>query len=193
MIKRKKPLLRKAPIKRSTEKRVAPLYKKCDVGNHEVPSLFRSRTKNIESCCKNCIAKSTVNKNVSKKVLSKPQKDSISDLIEKTQKVFNAAIRKRDSRDGFFECISCSKTFPVDVMDAGHFLTIRYSAIRFNEDACHGQCHYCNRLEYGNYEGFKIGLLSRIGEVRMNAVLDQRHIEVKWDRSKLLEIIKKYK
>jgi hypothetical protein len=56
-------------------------------------------------------------------------------LTEKAQKVFNAYIRQRDSKDGYFTCISCFKTLPVESMNAGHYVPVKGgSFLRFHED-----------------------------------------------------------
>ena len=48
-----------------------------------------------------------------------PKPLTIPKLIKKAQIVFNAWIRERDSKDGYFTCIACFKTLKVEAMNAG--------------------------------------------------------------------------
>jgi len=110
-------------------------------------------------------------------------------LLEKTQKVVNAYIRKRDEG---LPCISCGGVGN----QAGHYFTVKgYSALRFNEWNIHLQCAGCNMFKHGNQAMYRIGLVERIGE---KAVKELEFEAVnnrvkKWQRSELEELIEKYK
>ena len=80
-------------------------------------------------------------------------------LLEKTQKVVNAYIRKRDEG---LPCISCGS---YNGNQDGHYFTVKgYSALRFNEWNIHLQCAGCNMFKHGNQAMYRIGLVERIGE-----------------------------
>ena len=70
----------------------------------------------------------------------------------KAVKYFNAFIRDRDKDN---RCITCGKR---SVSDAGHFISCRFEATRFDENNVHGQCITCNRFEYGNQYEHSIAL-----------------------------------
>jgi hypothetical protein len=63
----------------------------------------------------------------------------------KADKYFSLYIRKRDKSKG---CITCNKQ--ISSGDAGHFISRRFEATRYDEKNCHLQCEKCNRFEYGN-------------------------------------------
>lgn len=63
----------------------------------------------------------------------------------KADKYFSQFIRQRDKGK---PCITCG-TYS-DNMDAGHFMSRRFEATRYDEKNCHSQCLKCNRFEYGN-------------------------------------------
>lgn len=204
MIKRKKPLLRSAPIKRSAGpiKRKAPAatkLKHCDIGNHEVMKLFRAHTKTQDSCCSNCriktpIKKSDVVNTVKKQISKKPKADSLLGLVLKVEKVFNLAIRKRDiDDDGRANCISCGKSFSFEDLDCGHFISKMSSMIRFNEDNCHAECVGCNRMNDDHLIGYENNLIKKIGYDRVQDLYKQASKTNKWDRSVLNELYEKYK
>jgi hypothetical protein len=111
-------------------------------------------------------------------------------LLEKTQKIVNGYIRRRDEG---LPCISCGSP---NANQAGHWISVRQSsALRFNEWNIALQSAGCNLYKHGNQAMYRIGLVERIGE---KAVKELEDIAVnnrvkKWSRSELEEIIEKYK
>jgi hypothetical protein len=114
-------------------------------------------------------------------------------LTEKAQKVFNAYIRQRDSKDGFFTCISCFKTFPVESMNAGHYVPVKGgSFLRFHEDNVNGECQRCNGFDEFHLVGYRKHLLLKIGKKRVEWLENNRNKVHKWDRGDLEDIITLY-
>jgi hypothetical protein len=114
-------------------------------------------------------------------------------LTEKAQKVFNAYIRQRDSKDGFFTCISCFKTFPVESMNAGHYVPVKGgSFLRFHEDNVNGECQRCNGFDEFHLVGYRKHLLLKIGKKRVEWLENNRTKVHKWDRGDLEDIITLY-
>ena len=114
---------------------------------------------------------------------------SIPELLEKAQKVFNAWIRNRDKDKG---CISCGG--PVE--NAGHYFSAgHYSALRFNETNVNGQCVHCNKWLHGNLINYRKGLVKKYGAetVELLEASVQLRKATKWDRYTLELIIKTYK
>lgn len=126
-------------------------------------------------------------------MVMKKQK-TLAQLKKDMDKVFNAYIRKRDSKDGYFTCISSGKTLPVSQMNAGHFYSAgHHSAVRWDEDNVHGQSIHDNCFLHGNLLGYREGLLKKIGQERLTRLEIRRHNEAKYDRGTLEILIKKYK
>ena len=130
--------------------------------------------------------------------IKKLKKVTLPDLIAKAVKRVNKFVRERDSKDGYFTCISCGKTYPVKKMNAGHYYSAgKYPALRFNVNNIHGQCgFYCNNMMSGNLLEYRKGLIKKIGEEGVNE-LDNiadywKKNTWKWDRISLTEIIEKY-
>ena len=114
-------------------------------------------------------------------------------LTQKAQKVFNAYIRQRDSKDGYFTCISCFKTLPIDAMNAGHYVPVKGgSFLRFHEDNVHGECQRCNGFDEFHLVGYRKHLLLKIGKKRVEWLEDNRNKVHKWDRDDLEDIITLY-
>lgn len=119
-----------------------------------------------------------------KKIISLPK------LIQKAQKCFNAFIRERDKDCGCITCNSGSIEHACHFYSAGH-----YSALRFNENNCHGGCLRCNYFKHGATGDYRRRLENKIGLQKLQ-LLDSvatRNPIKRWSRLELEEIIKTYK
>ncbi len=112
-----------------------------------------------------------------------------SHLIKIAQQVFNKYIRTRD-RD--LPCISCTHNGDRQ-RHASHFRpTGRNSALRFNDDNCHSSCSICNQHLSGNLIPYRVALIEKIGEERVDA-LESMNEPKSWTVEELKEIIDTYK
>ena len=97
----------------------------------------------------------------------KPKKNKI-DYKLRLDKVFSEFIRKRDTKNGVFKCISCSQFKPYDKADCGHYFSRRHLSTRFDEDNCHAECSYCNRFKADHMENYRENLIKKIGQQRFD-------------------------
>lgn len=149
--------------------------KLCPGCNKRRDSQFFSPRARLCEICKEVKQKSVVVK-------------SLPELKKTAQKYFNAFIRRRDASRG---CISCVKT---KIDHAGHYMAQGSSgALRFDEDNVHGQCSGCNVFKHGNLIEYRINLIKKIGEERVDALEFHRHDVKKWTREELQEIIDRYR
>jgi len=119
---------------------------------------------------------------------------TIPKLTAKAQKVFNAYIRKRDSQDGYFTCISCGRTLTTDQMDAGHFAPVKGgSALRFDEYNVNGECKKCNGFDEFHLIGYRRGIIEKYGEGVLIHLEQNARLIKKWSRTELNDIIERYK
>lgn len=119
-----------------------------------------------------------------KKIISLPR------LMKKAVKVFNQYIRLRDANSG---CISCHSQ---KVDHASHFFSSgKYPSLRFSEDNVSGSCASCNTWMHGNLLEYRMKLLRKIGQQRMDMLESTatRNKFYKWQRFELEEIYKIYK
>ncbi|HDY66584.1 MAG TPA: recombinase [Candidatus Scalindua sp.] len=73
-------------------------------------------------------------------------------------------IRARDcDESGMGRCCSCSKGVFWKDADAGHFISRRHRATRYNEKNVHLQCRACNRFDDGNPAGYALFLMRVYG------------------------------
>lgn len=118
---------------------------------------------------------------------------TIPKLTAKAQKVFNAYIRKRDSQDGYFTCISCGQTKTTDLMDAGHYVPVKgSSALRFDEYNVNGECKSCNGFDQFHLIGYRRNLIDKVGERKVMELEMQHRLIKRWTRTELNEIIERY-
>lgn len=120
--------------------------------------------------------------------------DTIPKLTAKAQKVFNKYVRERDSENGYFICISCGRTLPVEQMNAGHYIPQKNSSfLRFNEYNVHGECISDNGFNEFHLINYRKNLINKIGQEMVDWLEDNQRTIKKWTRSELNEIIEKYK
>ncbi|WP_213279304.1 recombination protein NinG [Chryseobacterium indologenes] len=132
---------------------------------------------------------------VTAEIRSKYKGKSIEALIETLQKLVNAKVRKRDSKDGYFICISCDELKPVNQMNSGHYFAKEfYKSVRFDLDNMHGQCVRCNKYLSANLIPYRSSLLLKIGEHRLRQLEQKAALKnFKFSRDFLIEQIEKYK
>lgn len=137
-------------------------------------------------------AKQRVEKALDRK--KRAEQKRIPDLIKEAQTVFNRWIRARDEKE---PCISCGAP-PPDLSglhagrDAGHYRsTGSASHLRFHEDNCNAQCVRCNQWGAGRAVEYRIGLLAKVGAVRVES-LESDNLPHKWTREELIAIKAEY-
>ena len=96
-----------------------------------------------------------------------------SDYVKEAQKAVNAYVRERDNGK---ECISCSTRLNQTgalggSYDAGHYRSVGSAPhLRFDTRNIHGQCKKCNHRRSGNAADYRVKLLRKIGEARLEAL-----------------------
>ncbi len=111
------------------------------------------------------------------------KKKSISSLKNKADKVFSLYIRNRDKK-----CFTCGST---QFLQAGHFVSSSWSALRYAEDNVHAQCSNCNIWRRGNYSVYALNLVKKYGPGILED-LERRKIVHQFKVKELEEIVDKY-
>jgi len=120
---------------------------------------------------------------------------TISKLKKDLDKVFSLYIRLRHaSKDGIVKCWTCNKTGHYKKgFHAGHFMSRKHLATRWNEDNVQVQCVKCNL--YGQGEQYAFGKLLdiRISEGKAEELQELSKTTVKYMRFEYEDMIKFYK
>ena len=132
---------------------------------------------------------------VTSEILSKYRGKSLAYLTDKAQDAVNKFVRKRDSVNGYFICISCQLLKPVSQMNAGHYYEKSiYKSVRFDLDNIHGQDVRCNKYLSGNLIEYRKNLLEKIGEEKLKQLDKLAELKnFRFTREFLIELIEKYK
>jgi hypothetical protein len=122
----------------------------------------------------------------------KAELETVQDIVKAAQIVFNKYIRERDKNE---TCISCGKPIRKGNVDAGHLWSAGgHSNLRFNEFNVNAQCSRpCNKDKSGDINNYRLGFIKRYGEDKLSELDSIAHIERKFTKDELKEIIKKYK
>jgi hypothetical protein len=86
---------------------------------------------------------------------------------------FSKYVRLRDSDSlGVCTCITCGTKKHWKEMDAGHFISRRYNATRYESKNCHAQCQRCNKYNSGEQYKHALAIDHMYGEGTAGYLLD---------------------
>ncbi len=115
-------------------------------------------------------------------------------IVDRLDKAFSRYIRLRDAMPGgTFRCISCGRIKPVAQADCGHYHSRRHMATRFDEDNCHAECRACNRFSAEHLIGYRLNLIRKIGQQRVDLLAVKASGAKKWSHFELEQLIRYYK
>jgi hypothetical protein len=117
---------------------------------------------------------------------------TLSSYLKEAQKAFNTFIRLRDRGE---PCISCGKIFSSgEIVHASHLKNAgHHYNVRYDEDNVWVSCVKCNTFLGGNEDNYKIRLIKKIGQERVDRLDRICNITRHFTKEELKEIEKKYK
>jgi hypothetical protein len=110
-------------------------------------------------------------------------------IITKLDNIFSQYIRLRYSKNEISECVTCGKQDHWKKLQAGHFISRKHYATRWDEDNVQVQCSGCNVFRYGEQYLFSKYLGTELSE---SLLIKSRKIQ-KFTDYELLEMIEIYK
>jgi len=121
------------------------------------------------------------------------KKQSVAVLKKKADKFFSTYVRYRDAErlpDGWYgECITCNASYPIKQLQAGHFVSRRVNALRFEEENVNAQCTGCNMFKSGEQYAYSKALDLKYGTGTADRLFSRRFETHKFSISELEEII----
>ena len=114
-------------------------------------------------------------------------------LVKKLDKVFSLYIRLRDVMpSGYTRCIACGRIKPFDETDCGHYHSRTHMSTRYDEDNCHAECRFCNRMSSEHLIGYRENLIRKIGQHRVDLLTVKASSAKHYLDCELEEMIKHY-
>lgn len=116
--------------------------------------------------------------------------------MRKADQAFSLYIRTRDAQpyEGrAFRCISCGRVLPIEQADCGHYVNRQHMSLRYSELNCNAQCSNCNRFDEGNMQGYRRGLIDKIGLQKVELLESMKHQVNKLSSFELEVIAQHYK
>ena len=109
-------------------------------------------------------------------------------IITKLDNIFSQYIRLRYSKNEISECVTCGKQDHWKKQQAGHFISRKHYATRWDEDNVQVQCSGCNVFRYGEQYLFSKYLGNDLSE---QLLIKSRNIQ-KFKDNELLDMIDLY-
>ena len=119
-----------------------------------------------------------------------PKKPSRKTIVNKLDKVFSEYIRRRYAKNDIAECVTCGKKDHWKNLQAGHFMSRKHYATRWDEENVEVQCMACNVYRYGEQYLFA----KHLGQEKADELLAKSRTMVKlkdWELQDMIEIYKK--
>jgi hypothetical protein len=94
-------------------------------------------------------------------------KKTYQQLINLLDKEVSIYVRNKAAVNGWCFCYTCGTPYPVSEIDAGHYISRRYYATRYELDNIRPQCSGCNKFRGGEPIKFRSRLVADLGEERV--------------------------
>ena len=118
-----------------------------------------------------------------------PRKPTRKTLITKLDNVFSEYIRRRYAKNEIATCVTCGKKDHWKKLQAGHFMSRKHYATRWDEDNVEVQCSACNVFRYGEQYLFA----KHLGTEKADMLLHKSRETVKFPDWEIQEMIDLYK
>ena len=118
-----------------------------------------------------------------------PKKLTRKSLIKKLDTIFSEYIRRRYAENEVATCVTCGKKDHWKKLQAGHFMSRKHYATRWDPDNVEVQCSGCNVFRYGEQYLFA----KYLGEKKAEDLLVKSRETVKFDDNDIQDMIQLYK
>lgn len=131
--------------------------------------------------------------------MARRKKSELQKAKEKAWKWFSLFVRLRDcyrTTGGIThgKCCTCGNLYPIEKLQAGHFVPGRTNALLFREKGCHCQCQRCNLFRHGSIHEYWDFMLDQYGQATIDDERLQRRVTIKYtldDFNRIAEMYRK--
>ena len=123
------------------------------------------------------------------------KKISLPKLKKKALDLYAELVKLRAFNEGKLFCYTCRTSLQLHTSNChlGHYLSRgAYPGLTFHPSNSRPQCYRCNVHLHGATVEFRERLICEIGIDRVEFMEGERHKQVLWSRSELLEMIESY-
>ena len=123
------------------------------------------------------------------------KKISLPKLKKKALDLYAELVKLRAFNEGKLFCYTCMQLLKLHTSNCqlGHYLSRgAYPGLTFHPDNSRTQCYRCNVHLHGATVEFRERLICEIGIDRVEFMEGERHKQVLWSRSELLDMIESY-
>lgn len=124
------------------------------------------------------------------------KKQSLPALKKKALDLYSELVKLEAYNEGKLCCYTCDSPLQLSTSNChlGHYLSRgAYPGLTFHPENSRIQCYRCNVHLHGNTVEFRHRLINEIGIEAVEKLEFGRHIQVKWTRGELLNMIEVYK
>lgn len=126
-------------------------------------------------------------------IIKRYEKKSVTQLKKSADKYFSLWVRNRGSKDGYNNCVTCEKNFPVNSLQAGHFVSRSANSLRFNDKNVWPQCVACNVFASGRMDAYALKMVQKFGPEILTWFQKEKRKIKQFDKKELISLIEKYK
>ena len=106
-------------------------------------------------------------------------------IVKKLDQVFSLYVRNKYAKDGFCECITCGRKYPIKQIQCGHFMSRKNYSTRWELENVAPQCFGCNCMQQGKSYEWSL----KIGQKQSQKMYHLSKQTVKFSNEDLLEKI----
>lgn len=114
-------------------------------------------------------------------------------LIREADRVFSLYIRNRGETFGYNHCFTCGKYLPVTELQAAHFISRRYTNVRWHPLNVWPGCNHCNVTLGGNLKIYERRLVEMYSQDAVDALWELARTNDGVTDGYIYEIIQKYR
>ena len=121
-----------------------------------------------------------------------PKKPSRKTIVKKLHTVFSQFIRRRFSVNEIAECVTCGNKAHYKKLQAGHFMSRKHYATRWDVTNVQVQCYSCNVMRYGEQYKYGLYLEQAYGKGTAEELQSKSREITKYSDNQLLDMIDYY-
>ena len=110
-------------------------------------------------------------------------------IVKELDRVFSLMVRYSNSKNGYCQCITCGRKYPIKQIQCGHFMSRKNYSTRWELENVAPQCYGCNVMQQGKQYEFA----KQIGENTAEEMLRLSKQIVKFSNQDLLDKICDFK